>query len=79
MIKEIVGLGEGLVGRLLLYDARAARFEDHPLPPPTGLRLFTPLTASREGPGPGGEWPSRKSLDVDDHLFPHIRASLMGG
>ena len=27
VIKEIVGLGEGLVGRLLLYDARAARFE----------------------------------------------------
>lgn len=26
-IKEIVGIGEGLVGRLLLYDARAARFE----------------------------------------------------
>ncbi|MHA1549477.1 MAG: molybdopterin-synthase adenylyltransferase MoeB [Alphaproteobacteria bacterium] len=27
VIKEIVGLGEGLVGRLLLYDGRAARFE----------------------------------------------------
>jgi len=27
VIKEIVGIGEGLVGRLLLYDARAARFE----------------------------------------------------
>ncbi|PLW76184.1 molybdopterin-synthase adenylyltransferase MoeB [Cohaesibacter celericrescens] len=27
VIKEIVGLGEGLVGRLVLYDARAARFE----------------------------------------------------
>jgi adenylyltransferase/sulfurtransferase len=26
-IKEIAGAGEGLVGRLLLYDARAARFE----------------------------------------------------
>lgn len=26
-IKEILGIGEGLVGRLLLYDARAARFE----------------------------------------------------
>ncbi len=26
-IKEIVGIGEGLVGRLLLYDARAVRFE----------------------------------------------------
>jgi adenylyltransferase/sulfurtransferase len=26
-IKEIVGLGEGLVGRLMLYDSRAARFE----------------------------------------------------
>lgn len=26
-IKEIVGIGEGLVGRLLLYDARSARFE----------------------------------------------------
>jgi len=26
-IKEIVGIGEGLVGRLLLYDARALRFE----------------------------------------------------
>ena len=27
MIKEIVGIGEGLVGRLLLYDARDVRFE----------------------------------------------------
>jgi adenylyltransferase/sulfurtransferase len=27
IIKEIVGFGEGLVGRLLLYDARDARFE----------------------------------------------------
>lgn len=27
VIKEIVGLGEGLVGRLMLYDSRAARFE----------------------------------------------------
>jgi len=27
VIKEIVGIGTGLVGRLLLYDARAARFE----------------------------------------------------
>ena len=26
-IKEILGIGDGLVGRLLLYDARAARFE----------------------------------------------------
>lgn len=27
IIKEITGVGEALVGRLLLYDARAARFE----------------------------------------------------
>jgi len=27
VIKEITGIGEGLVGRLLLYDARDARFE----------------------------------------------------
>ena len=27
IIKEIVGIGDGLVGRLLLYDARDARFE----------------------------------------------------
>ena len=27
ILKEIVGIGEGLVGRLMLYDARAARFE----------------------------------------------------
>jgi adenylyltransferase/sulfurtransferase len=26
-IKEIVGIGEGLVGRLILFDGRAARFE----------------------------------------------------
>ncbi len=26
-IKEVLGIGESLVGRLLLYDARAARFE----------------------------------------------------
>lgn len=27
VIKEIVGFGEGLVGRLVLYDSRSARFE----------------------------------------------------
>ena len=27
VIKEIVGVGQGLVGRLLLYDARDTRFE----------------------------------------------------
>jgi molybdopterin/thiamine biosynthesis adenylyltransferase len=27
VIKEIVGVGEGLVGRLLLYDARDTRFD----------------------------------------------------
>ena len=27
VIREIVGFGEGLVGRLLLFDARAMRFE----------------------------------------------------
>ena len=27
IIKEIVGVGTGLVGRLLLYDARDVRFE----------------------------------------------------
>ena len=27
VIREIVGFGEGLVGRLLLVDARAMRFE----------------------------------------------------
>ena len=27
VLKEILGIGEGLVGRLLLYDARAARFD----------------------------------------------------
>ncbi|WP_316862281.1 molybdopterin-synthase adenylyltransferase MoeB [uncultured Cohaesibacter sp.] len=27
VIKEIVGIGEGLVGRLVLYDGRSARFE----------------------------------------------------
>lgn len=27
VLKEIVGIGEGLVGRLLLYDSRDARFE----------------------------------------------------
>jgi adenylyltransferase/sulfurtransferase len=27
VIKEIVGIGEGLVGRLMLYDARDARFD----------------------------------------------------
>jgi len=26
-IREIVGFGEGLVGRLLMFDARAMRFE----------------------------------------------------
>ena len=27
MIREIVGFGEGLVGRLLMVDARSMRFE----------------------------------------------------
>jgi adenylyltransferase/sulfurtransferase len=27
VIREIVGFGEGLVGRLVLFDARAMRFE----------------------------------------------------
>jgi adenylyltransferase/sulfurtransferase len=27
VVKEIVGIGEGLVGRLILYDSRDARFE----------------------------------------------------
>ena len=44
VIKEIVGIGEGLVGRLLLYDARAARFETiryrwNPANPLNGARL----------------------------------------
>jgi adenylyltransferase/sulfurtransferase len=42
VIKEIVGVGAGLVGRLLLYDARATRFETieyrwNPANPLTGL------------------------------------------
>jgi adenylyltransferase/sulfurtransferase len=28
VLKEILGLGDSLAGRLLLYDARAARFTD---------------------------------------------------
>ena len=28
VLKEIVGIGEGLAGRLLLYDARSARFNE---------------------------------------------------
>jgi adenylyltransferase/sulfurtransferase len=28
VLKEIVGIGESLAGRLLLYDARATRFSD---------------------------------------------------
>jgi len=28
VLKEIVGIGEGLAGRLLLYDARNARFNE---------------------------------------------------
>ena len=28
VLKEIVGIGESLAGRLLLYDARAARFTE---------------------------------------------------
>jgi adenylyltransferase/sulfurtransferase len=27
VIREIVGFGEGLIGRLLMFDARAMRFE----------------------------------------------------
>lgn len=46
VIREIVGFGEGLVGRLLLFDARAMRFEtltygwdeDNPLNGLTSLR-----------------------------------------
>jgi adenylyltransferase/sulfurtransferase len=28
VLKEILGLGEGLAGRLLIYDGRGARFEN---------------------------------------------------
>jgi len=28
VLKEIVGVGQGLAGRLLIYDARAARFTE---------------------------------------------------
>ena len=40
-VKEIVGVGEGLVRRLLLYDSRSARFETveyawHPANPLNG-------------------------------------------
>jgi hypothetical protein len=28
VLKEIVGIGEGLAGRLILWDARAARFTE---------------------------------------------------
>ena len=31
IIREIVGFGEGLVGRLLMLDARAMRFETSPI------------------------------------------------
>jgi adenylyltransferase/sulfurtransferase len=42
VIKEVAGVGTGLVGRLLLYDARAARFETieygwNPSNPLTGI------------------------------------------
>jgi len=44
VIKEVVGIGDGLVGRLLLYDARAARFETvrygwNPANPLNGARV----------------------------------------
>ena len=39
VIKEIVGLGEGLVGRLILYDGRSARFETIRYPPPQFIAI----------------------------------------
>ncbi|MCB1486667.1 MAG: molybdopterin-synthase adenylyltransferase MoeB, partial [Bauldia sp.] len=47
VLKEILGIGEGLVGRLLLYDARAARFETirygwNPANPLNGATPATP-------------------------------------
>ena len=51
VIREIVGFGEGLVGRLLMIDARAMRFET------LTLRL---------GPGNplSGEHPTIRDLSV---------------
>jgi len=47
-IREIVGFGEGLVGRILMVDARAMRFETlryrrDPLTRSTAMRLSSPI------------------------------------
>ncbi|KAB2875396.1 MAG: molybdopterin-synthase adenylyltransferase MoeB [Bauldia sp.] len=57
VIKEIVGIGEGLVGRLLLYDARAARFETiayrwNPANPLNGTKAAAEQAAAVPGSSP---------------------------
>ena len=51
VIREIVGFGEGLIGRLLMFDARAMRFETLRY----GWDPFNPLS---------GEHPTIKDLSL---------------
>ena len=53
VIKEIVGIGNGLVGRLLLYDARATRFEtiEYRWSPSNPLTGIAPQRRRRIGAG----------------------------
>jgi adenylyltransferase/sulfurtransferase len=51
VVRETVGFGEGLVGRLLMVDARALRFDTIRY----GWDETNPLSGSRPSPLPTGE------------------------
>jgi molybdopterin/thiamine biosynthesis adenylyltransferase len=60
VIREIVGFGEGLVGRLLMVDARGMRFETmaygwDPQNPLSGIRSSSSRTPRSGDPGPSSE------------------------
>ena len=82
VIREIVGFGEGLVGRLLMVDARSMRFETlsydwDPGNPLSGDEaddqgFVTTSTAARDPAAVA----VHEGLDVDDDLLAHVDAAF---
>jgi adenylyltransferase/sulfurtransferase len=48
VLKEIVGIGEGLAGKLLIYDALAVRFRTVGVPPDPACRLCGPRATIKD-------------------------------
>ncbi|HXJ01205.1 MAG TPA: molybdopterin-synthase adenylyltransferase MoeB [Micropepsaceae bacterium] len=48
VLKEIVGVGDSLAGRLLIYDALAAQFRNLKVPPDPACRLCGPSASIRD-------------------------------